>query len=94
MSRESPSRGSVVPADRDMADGWAAASNHVCRDTSAVVGKASPGPPESVSPGGTAWQLVKTCRVAVQGREVTAGAARAVARHTERISPSRGRFAL
>ena len=50
--------------------------------------------PESVRPGGAARQLGKTCRLAVQGGEVVAGAVRAVGEHPERNSTARFSFAL
>ena len=80
--------GNTATADRGVADAWTAASNHVCQDTSSAVGKASPGPAESVRPGGTGRQLGKTRSLAVQGGEVTVDAARVISKHTERISPS------
>ena len=86
--------GNTVPADREVADGWAAASNHAGQDTSAVVGRASPGSAESVRPGGAGRQLGKTRSHVVQGREMMADAARAVGKHTERIPPCRDWFAL
>ena len=86
--------GNTAPADREEADGWAAASNHACQDTSAVVGKASPRPSDSVRPGGAARRLGKTYRMAVQGGGEVDVAARAVGKHPLPIPPSLDWFAL
>ena len=86
--------GNPETADREVADAWAAASNHVCQDTSAVVGKASPEPAEYVRPTGAGRQLGKTCRTAAKGGEVMDGAARAVGKHPLPIPSSREWFAL
>ena len=50
--------------------------------------------PDSVRPGGTGRQLGKTSRLAVQGGEVTASVACAVAKRPLPIPPSRIWFAL
>ena len=47
-----------------------------------------------VRPAGAVRWLGKTCRTAVQGGEVTAGAALAVGKHALPIPPCRNRFAL
>ena len=86
--------GNTAPADREVADAWTAASNHVSQDTSAVVGKASPEPTESVSPDGAAWQLGKTSLMAVQGGRWMDVAARAVGKHPLQNSPCRDWVAL
>ena len=59
-----------------------------------MVGKASPGPAESVRLTRAGHRLGKPCRMAVRDVEVAADAARAVAKHPLSISPSRSRFAL
>ena len=59
-----------------------------------MVGKASLGPPDSVSPRDDRSQLGKTRSLAAQGGEVTVDAARVVSNHSQLISPSRPRFAL
>ena len=59
-----------------------------------MVGRESPGPPDSVSPRDAGRRLGKTSLMPVQGRAMTAEAARAVVKHPLPISPSRIRFAL
>ena len=86
--------GNTVPADREEADGWAAASNHACPGTSAGDGKASPGSPDSVRPGGPPRQLGKTFYMAVQGGREVDIAAYAAVKHPLQISTCGIRFAL
>ena len=58
----------------------------MCQGTSAGGGKASPGPAEFVSSARAGREMGKTFYMAVQGREVTAEAARAVVKHPLPIS--------
>ena len=80
--------GTTVPANLEVADALSAAPCHVCPGTSQGTARRSKKAPDSVRPGSAGRQLGKTFYMPVRGGEVRAGAARAVVKHPQPISPS------
>ena len=86
--------GNTAPTDREVADGWAAASGHVCQGTSRGAVGRSKMTSDSVRPGGAPRHLGKTSLMPVQCGTEADTAARIVGKHALPISPCRVWFAL